>query len=62
MAMHGLYVPTNAPWYPDFLHELLSFPAAKHDDIVDGVLCDQSHDHTGEIANEFDPPEIGRSC
>jgi predicted phage terminase large subunit-like protein len=35
MALDGLYVPTNAPWYPDFRSELLAFPAAKHDDQVD---------------------------
>lgn len=37
MAQHGLYVPTNAPWYPAFLSELLSFPAGKHDDQVDAL-------------------------
>ncbi len=35
MAQLGLYVPTDAPWYADFLAELLSFPAGKHDDQVD---------------------------
>jgi predicted phage terminase large subunit-like protein len=35
MALSGLYVPTNAPWYPDFEAELLGFPAGKHDDQVD---------------------------
>ena len=37
MALEGLYVPVNAPWYPDFLAELLSFPAGKHDDICDSL-------------------------
>lgn len=37
MAAHGLYVPINAPWYPDFKSELLSFPAGKHDDQVDAI-------------------------
>ncbi len=37
MAIEGLYVPTNAPWYPDFRSELLSFPAGKHDDQVDAL-------------------------
>ena len=46
MALEGLYVPVNAPWYPAFRAELLSFPAAKHDDQVDalglvGQLLDQ---------------------
>lgn len=37
MAMNGLYVPMNAKWYPDFRAELLSFPAGKHDDMVDAI-------------------------
>jgi predicted phage terminase large subunit-like protein len=46
MALDGLYVPTNEPWYPDFRAELMAFPAAKHDDQVDalakiGLLLDQ---------------------
>lgn len=35
IAQHGLYVPRNAPWYPSFISEMLSFPAGKHDDQVD---------------------------
>ena len=35
MALEGLYVPASAYWYPDFLHEVLSFPTGKHDDQVD---------------------------
>ena len=37
MAMNGLYVPINAPWYADLRSELLSFPAGKHDDQVDAL-------------------------
>ncbi|WP_245259215.1 phage terminase large subunit [Afipia clevelandensis] len=37
MAMNGLYVPVNAPWYADLRSELLSFPAGKHDDQVDAL-------------------------
>jgi hypothetical protein len=37
MAMDGLYVPSHAPWYPDFRAELLSFPFGKHDDQVDAI-------------------------
>lgn len=36
-ALNGLYVPVNAPWRADFEAELLSFPAGKHDDIVDAL-------------------------
>lgn len=35
MALDGLYVPVNAPWYADFRREILGFPSARHDDIVD---------------------------
>ena len=37
MALDGLYVPVDAPWYPAFRSELLSFPAGKHDDQVDAL-------------------------
>ena len=37
MALDGLYVPVNAPWYADFRSELLSFPAGKHDDCIDAI-------------------------
>jgi predicted phage terminase large subunit-like protein len=35
MAMRKLYLPRNAAWVPEFVRELLSFPAGKHDDQVD---------------------------
>lgn len=37
MSMNGLYVPTHAPWYPEFRRELLTFPAGKYDDSVDAL-------------------------
>ena len=37
MAMDGLFVPTWASWYHELKSELLSFPAGKHDDIVDAL-------------------------
>ena len=37
VALEGLYVPVNAPWYPAFRAELLSFPAGKHDDCTDAL-------------------------
>ena len=37
MALEGLYVPIHAAWYPEFKHELMSFPAGKHDDQVDAL-------------------------
>ena len=39
MELYGLYVPTQAHWYPAFLRELLkTFQSGKHDDQVD-ALC-----------------------
>jgi predicted phage terminase large subunit-like protein len=37
MAMLGLYVQTDAPYYADLHAELLSFPAGAHDDQVDAL-------------------------
>lgn len=37
MALSGLYVQENAPWFPALRSELLSFPAGKHDDQVDAL-------------------------
>jgi predicted phage terminase large subunit-like protein len=37
MALNSLYVPVHAAWYSAFEHELLSFPAGKHDDQVDAM-------------------------
>ena len=37
MALNGLHVPINAPWYANFRAELLTFPAGKHDDQVDAL-------------------------
>lgn len=37
MALQGLYLPTNAAWIDEFMSELLSFPAGKHDDQVDAL-------------------------
>jgi phage terminase large subunit-like protein len=42
VALNGLYVPVNAPWYPAFRAELLSFPAGRNDDQVVALgLCGQ---------------------
>lgn len=58
MALNGLYVPVNAPWYPDFRAELMTFPAGKHDDQVDmlgliGQLLDKVT--SGRNPKEPDP-------
>ncbi|MEH2525859.1 putative phage terminase large subunit-like protein [Bradyrhizobium sp. AZCC 2176] len=37
MALDGLYYPKHAPWVPEWLAELLNFPASKHDDQVDAM-------------------------
>jgi predicted phage terminase large subunit-like protein len=35
IAQHGLYVPTLAPWASALRAEMMSFPAGRHDDMVD---------------------------
>jgi predicted phage terminase large subunit-like protein len=37
MAMRGLHVPIDAPWYPDFKNELMVFSNGKNDDQVDAL-------------------------
>ena len=37
MALNGLYIAADAPWRATVEAELLSFPAGKHDDIVDAL-------------------------
>jgi predicted phage terminase large subunit-like protein len=32
-----VWVPESAPWLPEYLHELTTFPASKHDDLVDAT-------------------------
>src|SRR5260221_13824720 len=32
-----VYLPKNAPWLADYLHELMMFPKGKHDDQVDST-------------------------
>lgn len=34
-SQRKVYLPKNAPWYSDFMTELLMFPSSKHDDQVD---------------------------
>lgn len=36
-AQYGLYVPTDAEWWPECRRELLTFPAGVHDDFVDAM-------------------------
>lgn len=64
MALDGLYVPINAPWYPELRSELLSFPAGKHDDQVDALgLVGQLLDRMikGTAAKDPDAPIRGAS-
>jgi predicted phage terminase large subunit-like protein len=40
MELNQLWVPAGAPWLADFKNEVLGFPDAAHDDIVDALgLC-----------------------
>ena len=46
MALDGVYIPQKAAWLSDLRSELLSFPAGRHDDIVDAMgLIGQLLDH-----------------
>lgn len=48
MSMQGLHVPRDAPWYSDFVAELMSFPVGVHDDQVDAIgLAGQLMDRIG---------------
>ena len=61
MSLEGLYVPVGAHWFPDFLHEVLSFPTGKHDDQVDCLsLIGQMLDHIvpGRIAAKPEPIKL----
>src|SRR5262245_52201368 len=61
MALDGLYVPQSAAWLSDLRHELLSFPAGKHDDIVDALgLVGQLLDRisVGSKPKEPEKPKI----
>ena len=64
MAMKGIYVPANAPWRADFEAELLRFPTAAHDAIVDSVsLLGQLLDTMipGRRPKNADKPEPARA-
>lgn len=37
IAMGKVYVPSYAPWYAEFRDQLLKFPYAAHDDVVDAL-------------------------
>ena len=59
MALEGLHVPAGALWYPAVRSELLSFPAGRHDDIVDALgLVGQLLDRmlSGEKPQVPEPP------
>ena len=48
MALNGLNVPVDAPWYEAFLSEMLTFPTGRNDDQVDmlgllGQLLDKMY-------------------
>lgn len=61
MAMEGLYILENAPYYEIFRSELLGFPASKHDDCVDALsLIGQMIDHIIPADAPPPPPEKPR--
>jgi predicted phage terminase large subunit-like protein len=61
LAVGGIFVPTHADWWPDVRSELLSFPAAKHDDCADalgliGQILDKMFAPSAPKPNE--PPKV----
>jgi len=34
----AVHIPARAPWVEEFKKEILSFPASKHDDQIDGAI------------------------
>ena len=59
IASHGLHVALRAPWYATLRTEMLSFPAGRHDDIVDALgLVGQLLDRmlSGEKPQVPEPP------
>lgn len=65
MALQGLRVPRDAPWFADFIAELMSFPVGVHDDQVDALgLAGQLLDRMTMGRKPRDetppPPRIGR--
>jgi predicted phage terminase large subunit-like protein len=63
MGLEGLYVPVNAPWYPDFRAELVSFPYGRHDDIADALgLAGQLLDKMmrGPVLRLVEKPKVDR--
>lgn len=57
MALDGLYVPVNAPWYSAFRSELLTFPTGRNDDQVDalglvGQLLDKIYANAPEVTKK----------
>lgn len=51
MAQGKVYLPRHAPWVPDLIHELMTFPAGKNDDQVDVLSL------FGRILAEMTPGE-----
>jgi predicted phage terminase large subunit-like protein len=52
VAQHSLYLDTKAPWFAAFQQELLSFPAGRHDDMVDALSC------FGQLLNQALPGRL----
>lgn len=57
MAVEGLFINEQAPYYPSFRAELLSFPAGRNDDQVDALgLVGQMLDHIVPAVEPTPPP------
>ena len=52
LAVSGMFVPQAADWWPDVRAELLSFPAARHDDCADALGL------IGQILDRMSAPSV----
>ena len=60
LARGRVHAPKDAPWWDEFINELLEFPVGKHDDIVDalawmGYLLDHMRQATQKKEEHNDP-------
>ena len=73
MALGGLYVPMQSPWFPALRSELLSFPAGRNDDqcVAEGTLVSMAdgsrkpieHVASGDmVKTPLGPCEVEASC
>jgi len=56
-----IFVPEDAPWLSEFYGELLLFPKAKHDDIIDALASMEQESEAPYGAQQSNAPRSGRT-